>query len=265
MLHPIWQRAHIPRHQPRRLGHHDIPALALQDLIDKQLRHRLGVQVRVHKRVFRRQHIRQMRARETLRDHHGADGRRVVAHLDLGRERLVEREGRRLARAVVDHCRRVDVRRLRGYGHDHPVVVLDHAGQELAGQPVVREGVDFKCQSDIRFGRSEDRLPAQDPRVVHQHRRLAHLRPDLGRGLRDLVGGRDIALEELDVWVRAVFEGLDVEDCDFDAAKGQAHRDALPDPVAAARQDDELFAPVVRVARPVVEGAAVEVVVEPAD
>lgn len=206
-----------------------------------------------------------MRPCETLRDDHGADGGCIVAHLDLRRERLVEGQRGGLARAVVDHCRRVDVRCLRGHRHDHPVVVLDHVGQKLAGQPVMRERVDFEGQTDIRLGRSEHCLPAQNTRVVNEHGRLAHLRADLGRYFSNLVGRRDVALEELDVGVRAVLERLDIEDGNFDAAQGQTHRDALPDPIAAARQQHELLAPVVRVARPIVERFAVEVVVEPPD
>lgn len=91
----------------------------------------------------------------------------------LRRQPLVERNRRSLGGGVVDHIGGGGISRQRGNGGHHAVVAFDHVRQELARQPVVREGVDLELDTGVCLRAAEDGLAAADASVVDKDSGLA--------------------------------------------------------------------------------------------
>ena len=128
----------------------------------------------------------QRRLGVALIDHNGAHARSLVPRLELGRQALVEGQGGCLGGSIVDHVGHGHKRRVAGNSHDHAVVALDHGGDKLPGQDVVRNGVDVKGKAVVTFGGLEDGLTASDASVVDEDGGFAPFGTDLGGGRSDL-------------------------------------------------------------------------------
>ena len=78
------------------------------------------------------------------------------------------------------------------------MVVGDHVWQELLGEEVVRESVDFEGQVDVLFCAFENGLAAHDAGVVYEDGGIAEGGADGGGGGGDGVGGGEVAFEVAD-------------------------------------------------------------------
>lgn len=234
--------------------------LPREHLLDRLLGHRLGMKQRVDPRILRSQVLDQSRPRKALRDKHRADLGRIVARHELRTQSLVEGDRRRLARRVIDHVGRHGVPGLRGDGHDHAVVGLDHARQEFLGEPVVGQRVDFEHAAGLGRGCFQDGLTSEDAGVVDEDAGSAEDGADLGAYLGDVRGGGDVAFKVADGVGEDVVGcwGGDVQDGNFDATVTELLGHASPDSVAAACEDDDLSVPVVFVAGAIIQRASVE-------
>jgi hypothetical protein len=74
------------------------------------------------------------------------------------------------------------------------MVVLDHRREELVGEPVVGESVDFESKSNILLGRVEHVLAACDAGVVDEDGWVSYFGTDLLGDFLDRVGRGDVAL-----------------------------------------------------------------------
>lgn len=257
MLEPTREPAKTFGQPARRPRHQDVATLAGQHLIDYGLRNRLRMQQRVHPAVFGGEAADERGAGEALGDEDGAHAGGVVARHQLGGQSLVEGDGGGLGGRVIDHVGGGGVAGLGGDGDDHAVVATQHGGQKLAGQPVVREGVDLELEAGLGLGAAEDGHAAAQAGVVDQHGGLAHGGADLGRGLSDGRRRGDIALVVAYRRWQLILRRLDVQNGHLDATATQQRRDLASDAVAPARQHDDLPVPVVAVGDAVVQGTTV--------
>ena len=103
----------------------------------------------------------------------------MIAEPQLLAQSLVKGERTGLRAAVIDNLTLRDETGHTSDGDDVTVVLLYHAGQELAHRKEVRDRIDLKGLADLGLGLVENRAVITHAGVVYQHCGIAVRRPNL--------------------------------------------------------------------------------------
>lgn len=125
---------------------------------------------------------------------------RVVYRRELSAQTLVECEGGRLRRSVVDHARSSDIGSDTGNGNHHAVVFGNHIREELLNEKIMADGINEERKFDVCFCAVEDRLAASNTCIVDEDGRITEGALNGIACSYDFRSGCKIAFEVMDCW-----------------------------------------------------------------
>lgn len=166
-------------------------APALQHRLHNLLGHGLRIQ------RFAREALEERGACVSLAHEDGAHLGGIVLCEQLERKTLMEGNGGRFGGSIVDHGGRAEVAGQRGDGDDHAVVALNHGGEELLGEEVMREGIHVEGEADVVLAGLEDGFATSTAGIVDKDGGIAEGGTDGGCGGYNGGLGGEIALEVL--------------------------------------------------------------------